>query len=757
MPPAFRRLLVGYAVFGAVLWTTPLLSILHVETSAVVATASFFGVGLTMPSLLRGGHDLRRIILLQEAALLVPWLFLTVSLLWQPNCGYVQGLLFYLIFPGITVLFAASLFSLTMTLHVRRPGLMHAAIGVAILIIGPLYDIGFHPQFYTYNHVFGGFLGPIYDEQLSIRPGLFAFRTLTILWAFFFLLVASNIRREKSRIPTAATALGIGAFYVWAPQLGIVTTHEIIQQELGSVRYTEHFAIYYDSDVVAPRDIGFIAEDHEFRYSQLVEELHATVNGRIRSYIYPDAATKGQLTGARYTNVAPVWLARPQTHVLYSAYDHVFPHELVHVFSREFGLPVVRASVSVGLVEGLAVALEPPTGAPSAHELVSAALLSEGIETRGTLARSADLSESVASRLSPFGFWTGRGAVSYTAMGSFVAYLIDAYGVEAFKEAYPWAEFQSAYDKSLDVLADEWVAYVLSLEAVSRSSQDVVAARFAVPSLFEKDCPHYVPRYRRIYSEAESALIHGDTLGAIRGAEEALDVRPEFRPALELWTALSVRRGEARAVADRLAPFQPDTLTTTLNIRLADALALVGQADSARVLYEHALERLPAFAYEAKTIVRLRAAAAENGRFMRQYLSAQVPVSIPTAPAERALAALAAAEDGRYEQAFKLLRTMRLDGRAAFESLGGEVQLQRLAWIARFAYRAGMLSEALAFADSAAAAFRAAGAFNEASRLSDLRDRIRWQAERGMDRLADGLRSRAQELHSRVERQGWVC
>ena len=64
-----------------------------------------------------------------------------------------------------------------------------------------------------------------------------------------------------------------------------------------------------------------MAEDHEFRYAQLARQLEIDGPERIASYLYPNVVTKARLTGARTTNVAPVWLRRPQVHVLLTAYE----------------------------------------------------------------------------------------------------------------------------------------------------------------------------------------------------------------------------------------------------------------------------------------------------------------------------------------------------------------------------------------------------------------------------------------------------
>src|SRR5690606_20126435 len=153
-----------------------------------------------------------------------------------------------------------------------------------------------------------------------------------------------------------------GLAYGFSARLGFNTPEGLIRERLGGHLATERFDLYYDPDSLTPGELQVVADAHAFRYYQLSEALGVDVPERIATYLYPDAETKAALTGARQTSVAPVWLPRPQMHLLLARFDASFGHELVHVFSREFGLPLLRASPAVGLVEGLAVALAPPGG-----------------------------------------------------------------------------------------------------------------------------------------------------------------------------------------------------------------------------------------------------------------------------------------------------------------------------------------------------------------------------------------------------------
>lgn len=728
-------------MLGVLLWPVPLLGLLHAESSAVVSTVAYFAAGLSSISLFRRGHGLAGVLSWQIGALIIPLALLTAGLLWRPNCAYADGLLFYALFPVPTVVLSVGFAYALDRWDVRSRSGWLVVVGITVCILGPLYDIGFHPQFYTYNHVFGGILGPVYDEELAVRPGLFVFRGLTLVWAAFFVLLGRIVEGRNSpgqgwkaleRLKPAAllsTAAVIFLAYAFATELGFNTTIASLRQALPGVRLTEHFEIHYHPDALSEIELQVIAEEHEFRYHYLSRRLDVEIEGRIRSFIYPDSDVKADLTGARYTNVAPVWLSVPQVHVLVSEFASVFPHELAHVFSREFGLPALKASLAVGLVEGLAVALEPPDGLPTPHEQVSAALLSRMYEDGATTAAARDLADVVASHLSPLGFWSGREAVSYTTMGSFVRYLLDVYGPEAVKDVYATGNFRRVYGKSLARLTSEWTTWLLSLPAVAASAGPMAAARFAVPSLFEKRCPHYLPPYSADYRRATIAVARGDTARALDAASSSLDREPHYRPSLDLWARLMLTNGRGDTVRARIGRLTPESMTAALFVRLGDSRALAGDSTGARAAYDNALNRLPSFAHEDASRIYLRRAAAGRPEIMRTLLHGGV-FSSEADPVATAARSLYFARLEQYEQAADELRIMpeflddsRLD-RAAAATLGR----RRLVWLARFHHRAGAHPAASTYARQAADAYRTAGAFNEAAHLDDFRLMMLWLA-----------------------------
>ncbi len=700
-----------YAGLCLILYGTPLTRILHAESAAIIAGAAWFVAGLSSLTLFARDVPFRRTLTTQLAVLTVPWLFLTLSLVVAANCGYWQGLLLYLVFaPPSVALSVAIAYALAATrIHCKKMALV--AVGLAIAVSGCLYDLALHPQFYVYNHVFGGVLGPVYDEELALRRGIFTFRGLTLIWAAFAWQIGRRLRgMHIPRAAIASTVATTGLAYTFSVTLGFNTSYRHIERTLSGHVRTEHFDIRYDPESLELDDVRRLAGDHEYRYAELARRLNTEVSDRIVTYLFPDSDTKARLTGARTTNVAPVWLRRPQVHVLATHYDLVFPHELAHVFSREFGLPILRASWSAGLIEGLAVALEPPDGLPTAHQQMAALAMAE-----------PGIGDRLSRRLSPIGFWTGRGAVSYVATGSFVGYLLHAYGLERLRRVYASGNFASIYGKSAKELAGEWERYVLSLPVMDRGTGDWISGRFAVESLFEMRCPHYIPRFVRLHESGVQALEQQDTTRAEALLLHAIQLEPTFEPALMEWTRIATATGNADKVVERLGESVSIHRSAGLSVRLGDALAALGRDHEALTAYSDALDLLPSYAREAAALIQLRRALTTHpgaSQIVRAGRTADDFVAFDTKEAHLFAAVLHASHD-EYEQALHLLRTTPVPVLSPFF-------LPRLAWLSRWSSHRGDLREAAYFAREAARHFEAAGAFNEAAAHRDRAAKADW-------------------------------
>ncbi len=548
----------------------------------------------------------------------LPVAVLLIAMLWAPNCDIIRGLVFVPLFPVVTCIFAVSI-ALVLVAY-RRSVLWLIVIGLLIAVAGVVYDLGFHPQFYSYNHVFGGVLGPIYDEELAVRPGLFWFRGLTILWAALLMGVASMKITQRPAVSRRAAKLvivagvTIGVVYGFSSPLGINTSESFLRSAFSGHLKTEHFDIYYDAASLSEPELRQWEIEHEYRYDQLASQLNDSVSARIQSYLYPDADTRARLTGTRFTSIAPVWLATPQIHILASQTDGVFSHELVHVFSREFGMPVLRLSPVAGLIEGLAVSLEAPGGAVRSNDRVAASVLFDVQEPE-------QLAESVAGTLSPFGFWTGRAGVSYEVSGAFVHWLISEYGVARFKQVYASGDFVDVYARSTTALAAEWTDFLAALPVLHVSAAFSATRRFGTPSLFEKNCPHWTPPYVRDLTLAAAQLAEGDSTG-VRSVYVALQAHPQAGTLADKgMSRLALADGRVESVVRKYEGLSSDSLSIADRLLFADALSLIGRSSAASRAFLSLRNSYPVYAPNARASLELRSRSTGDSSLVKVLVS----------------------------------------------------------------------------------------------------------------------------------------
>lgn len=510
--------------------------------------------------------------------------------------------------------------------------------------------------------------------------------------------------------------VAIVGLYGFAVPLGINTSVGHLQDQLGGHVQTEHFDIYYAPKRLDRRAVEALAADHEAAYRFLQRRLDlGDVDGpeRIQSYLYPNPDVKARLTGARYTSVSPVWLQEPQVHLLVDRVEASLGHELAHVFSRPYGLPLLNASWLPGLVEGWAVALEPPDPYPSVHDLVRVATATE--ETQALSGKAGAL----VDRLTPWGFWTGRGAVSYATMGSFVRYLLDRYGPDRLKAVYATGSFESVYDRSLAGLAEEWADSLAARPMVARAAQDVVAQRFTQPSLFESECPHFVPIHQRHLQAARTARRRGDTSVVSRHLRRSLEVEPRYIPAHEVLARRRLAQGRISTVRRQLDTIAAERRTAEILLLQGDARARGGQPDSARRYYENARQQLPLYAHEARARLLLRRAVADRPDVVRvltsgdpareqaRSLTASLTETMNVVQAWQALRFLDAHRYAAADSVWQEGASFRPDGPRAWRRAYG---IQSRAWRAEAAYRAGRFSAAQRLAETASATAAAHGA-----------------------------------------------
>ncbi|MDX1618453.1 MAG: hypothetical protein R3224_06685, partial [Balneolaceae bacterium] len=488
---------------GTVLLFIPLVRDLHIESAIIAAAVGTFWGGLAAtrrPDAARAeterDSDAVRALRIVGMICLAGIPLFVYALI--TGCYTIHGLGYWLFFPFPSVYFGYATGRLVRKFRLRYPRLITTSV-LALVAAGVfLYEFFTLPQLYYFNHVWGGWPGPIYDEAVQLGWPVIGFRFITLCWILILWYIpemkADADRVNRWIVALAAVALVIS--YTQLEQMGVISTDELLQQRLGGSLETTHARLYYDSGSYNGEEIGLMAKEIAFYIHQTREALQVGLPDsarKIEVYLYRHPWQKKKLVGAKYTSYVTVWQNTPQIHIAKGQIEGSLKHEVVHAVTALLEEPGLLPNV--GLTEGIAVALDPDRSPRSTIDQLVAA--SKPYPTR----------EEMDDALSYWGFYTGRSAVSYTTTGSFVRYLIERYSPEHFVDAYESGSLAEAYPDPFGELVEGWHR---RLDSVTVDSSDRKRADeiFGRPSLFEQHCPHKVPRAaalfdRFLYYEAE--------------------------------------------------------------------------------------------------------------------------------------------------------------------------------------------------------------------------------------------------------------
>lgn len=520
----------------------PLFDLVGYESAALFgAILGFFALGMTVWSVRGGGveppleddrtrspaDDFGRLALRHLALAVGPVLILSLNAVRVPNCDWASGFAFWalIVIPAVLIGQTAGWVT-TAAFADRRVLCWLTALGLPLLDVAyQLQHLALQPPIITHQWFIGYFGGSIYDEALAVPTSLIVYRLIQLA-AIVAIVAAIEVawRRKKGTWPgwtTAVAVVGVLAFavgFAHRQDAGISIDRGHVVDTLGATVESEHFVIHYPNRRPYLDRVDEMVADHEFRYHQMRRfygtDPVAESGRKVRSFVYGDRSTKSDLMGSRSTMVAKLWLH--EMHILWSdTGDRMLAHELAHIFTEPFGAGPLRLSmqrgigVNMGLVEGAAVAAEWPTGQMNPHE-ASAAM------------RRHDIDPRLDAILGATSFWTEASGPAYTAMGSFSRYLIDEYGIEAFKAAYPRGDFEGAYGREVGELIAEWEEFVDAIE-LTPQQKAVAAHRYDRPSIFEKVCARALAERRLQARGAHSA---GALAEALRLYESVLDDDP---------------------------------------------------------------------------------------------------------------------------------------------------------------------------------------------------------------------------------------
>lgn len=540
---------------GFLLLLIPLLRDVHLESALLVSTFLCFWAGWKSTRVKRN-RDLK---LLRQGLLSLLLIFLPLFVHgWLNDCLTRDGLLIWALLPIPSLLFGLEIGRFYRLLKIPAPTFFSITT-LLIIALGVWAIEFFHlPQVYYFNHVWGYWPGPIYDEEIRVTASLFWFRASTMLWILLLWVLPSFSQSIAHKVLTVTSGTAILLIIFFQPDLGISTPRTELQQRLPDLQETANFKLFYDSGFYTADEIEYWAARHEFHFRQIVDQLEIDwpEDRKIESYLYNHAWHKKELVGAKFTSYVPVWLEQDQLHIAKEHLEGVLKHELVHVIAKQFGNSVMNASWSIGLIEGVAEAIAADASEVSTLDQIIAA------------EQPLPTADQMRSALSISGFYGSASAISYTTTGSFVRYLLNNYPVQQFKEAYPNSDFESAYELPFDTLVQRWKAQ-LPINNVDSLDQEVSQFVFSQQSLFQVSCPRKTHPVLKGLDEYQFHQATQEPLEALGVINQLYENYPKLIAIQQIWARTQLEHGNPALIIEAVS--ETDSLPSA-HLFKADAL-----------------------------------------------------------------------------------------------------------------------------------------------------------------------------------------
>jgi len=232
--------------------------------------------------------------------------------------------------------------------------------------------------------------------------------------------------------------------------------------------------------------------------------------------------------------------------------------------------------LNTGLVEGIAVAADWGPDSLNPHA-ASAAL------------RGLKLAPEMKSILNASGFWAQPSRRAYVMTGSFVRWLVDEYGISAFKRIYANEEWEAVYGKTVDTLTEEWEAFIDTIPVDGRA-KSLALHRYDRRSIFQKACARSIAELRRKARLARNGDFF-DQAAALQ--RRILEYQPQDKRAILTLAAILTDAGELDAASSVLDRLKEKDLNPSLVARLkesrGDIAWLGGNTEAALESYEKCL------------------------------------------------------------------------------------------------------------------------------------------------------------------------
>lgn len=528
-------------------------------------------------------------------ALVVPVALILLNGLRRPSCDPWSGSAWLIALPLPTLLLATSLGALVRARSSSTAKATVKLIAIYLASLGPgLWLLWAGPGFFLFDHLFGYFPGPLYDEVVVLSQTVWVWRALTLGWAAVAL--AGCVRRGGLTVAAALLALALlGVEVRYGEQIGLRSTDASVAQTLGAVQRI------YDLEIHHPREwseekVAQFTRDAAFRASQVRTALGLVEGEPVRVWVYRSTDEKRRQVGAANTSFAKPW--RREIHIHDMGFPHpVLRHELVHAYAGElgpgpFGVPGGLFPNSP-LIEGFAVAFDADDDGLTLPQWAKAM-------------RELELAPDVAALMSTAGFFAAAPSRAYTYAGAFIRFLEQHQGRDAVLSLYRQGTLAALGDPAVLVAAFErWLDEV----PVDDDERAAAHRRYKRPSVFRRTCAREVGA---VTEQASRLAREGRPIDALDAWEDACRMEPDDPALLRgmLRVALTLdddQRTESIAARLFAHPKLDASLLATTLMELGDAAWKRGELDMARTRFEEAAKLVVDQSTRRAAVARLQA------------------------------------------------------------------------------------------------------------------------------------------------------
>lgn len=578
-------------VFNFVLIFHPLTKVLGYEFSALNSLYLTILSGIfTIKWFKSHSHITKTFLLSIFTFVLIPLIISIINSIISEFCSFYDGILFYITITLPSVLVGSTIGSLVVYVVKRFRVILFLIVVVMIAFI-PVIEIYFNPQIYFYNPLIAFFPGTIYDEGMAVDLKLTAYRLLNIILALSFFYLISTDKNQIHKIRNVLFILIICvSFYFTSSFLGFSTSYSKLSGLLSKKIDTSKYLVHYD-ETLPEQEIELLVLNAEYYYNILEKSVEEKPSQKLEIFLFRNSEQKKLYFGSESADVAKPWLY--QIYLSQESWRGTLKHEIAHIFSSEFGSTIFKLAGAFNpfLIEGFATSQDPFKDDIYIDYLSSLYYW----QTENSL---------VSDILGHSGFFNINSLAAYVFSGSFSKYLLENYGINAFKLFYSSNDIIKSYNIPIDTILKNYSIYLSNFQ-IDKNIHSFHYF-FGRKSIIQKVCPRYIGRqiqkgwmhiqlgkYEIAKSHFSDVLAKVPNYSALNGLVECLERQDSLEVAVRLFSSY-------------LPYFKETPYDYLLKLKLADFYAKLSDFSEAKKTYEQLQIERPTINIELLSTMRLR-------------------------------------------------------------------------------------------------------------------------------------------------------